>query len=249
MITPPPTPVTLAAVIRDTLDNDTGELRFTDIDTPLLQGRLEVNYTRTNTGTDAFITVANSTGSTSNSRSIIDLRINNDSLQVRDQPTPDTNGETLEGFIPPTEPDVFQNVVITWSAVDDVTPPSVVLIIDGVTAAEFTSSVEVAGDGQNPAGFVGSGGIGGAEQIQFRFGGNGAVSELGESFTILDFALHDNVEGAGEPLFATDFSEFNEGDSLDTGDDDPDNVNPDSPFNGSTSEARVEIIPVVLTAP
>ncbi len=205
------------AIIRDTDPGDTGELRL-NID-PLLSGRAEVTFTRTqdavdtNSGNDrdAFIALLNSTGSTSSMRSILDLRVRNNEFEVRDQ-TFDVTAVT------PT-PGTLQTAVITWTAPDASTPPTVNVTIDGVaiTDTPFTS---------------GANAIGGVERVQFRFADNGSVLSSDATFTIERMEIFSDVNGTTS-VFATDFSEFMVGEALDGTDD---------PFNGSSSEATVETI-------
>ncbi len=202
---------TLAAVIRDTNASDTGELRY-DLPAAQLSGRLEVSYDRTATGPDAFISLLNSTGSTSSERSILDLRIKTDEFQVRDQ----TFSVTA---VTPT-PGTVQDVVVEWTAPDASTPPTVTVTVDGIAIAPpFTSGINA---------------IGGVERVQFRFGDNSGVSAATDTYTITEFEVFSDTAGTTS-VFADDFSGFSDGDSLD-------DDNPASPYNGSTSEAVVEAI-------
>ncbi|MEM7551740.1 MAG: hypothetical protein AAF363_18815 [Bacteroidota bacterium] len=193
-----------AAIIRDLQNDDTGELRF-DIDASLT-GRLEVTFTRTElvvdevsgNGRDAFIALLNSTGSTSSQRSIIDLRINDDSFEIRDQDAATFNAVPTPG--------ILQTAVITWSAPNATTPPNVTFTIDGEEAtAPFTS---------------GANAIGGVERVQFRLGDNSSTIASDQNFTIERFDVFSNTAGTGTPIFSTDFGTFMVGEALD-GTDDP----------------------------
>ena len=206
-----------AAVIRDLQSDDTGELRY-DVD-PLLSGRLEVTFTRAleivdpsdGSSSDAFIALLNSSGSTSMERSIADIRISADAFSVRDQ------GFTVTSVVP--TPGTLQTAIITWTAPDANTPPTVNVTIDGVafTDMPFTS---------------GAGALGGVERVQFRLGDNGSVLSADGTYTIDSFEVFSDTMGTTS-IFATDFSEFMVGEVLDGTDD---------PFNGSSSDAVVEVI-------
>ncbi len=205
------------AIIRDTDSGDTGELRL-NID-PLLSGRLEVTFTRAleivdtvgGSDKDAFIALLNSTGSTSSERAILDLRIRDDEFSARDQ------SFTVTSVVP--TPGTLQTAIITWTAPDANTPPTVNVTIDGVaiTAMPFTSGMNA---------------IGGVERVQFRLADNGSVLSNDATFTIESMEVFSDTAGSTS-VFATDFSEFMVGEALDGTDD---------PFNSSSSEAVVEII-------
>jgi len=216
---------TQAAVIRDTLGTDTGELRY-DIDNQL-SGRLEVSYDRTgNTATDAsaFISLLNSTGSTSSGRSIVDMRIRPSSFEFRDQTFAIANG------VAPT-PGTLQTVVITWTAPDAATPPTVTVTVDGVNVVDGGDSFTSA-----------AAGIGGVERIQFRYGSNGDQSAATDTFTINSFEVFSDTAGTNS-VFADDFSTYTVGNSLDPNADATDataTVQEGTPYNSSSSEVVVE---------
>ena len=214
-----------AAVIRDTDPGDTGELRY-NIDAQL-SGRLEVTFDRTVTGTDAFIALLNSSGSTSSARSIIDMRIKADRFEFRDQ-----TFVVAPGVVP--TPGTLQTVVIEWTAPDDVTPPTVTVTVDGVNVVDgggsFTS---------------GAGALGGVERVQFRYGGNSNVSELADTFTIERWEVFSDTAGTTS-VFFDDFSGYTVGNSLDPNATavppatvDP-TIEPGTPYNSSSSEVVVE---------
>ncbi|MGB5353306.1 MAG: VCBS domain-containing protein, partial [Woeseia sp.] len=216
-----------AAVIRDSDPSDTGELRY-DI-TAQLSGRLEVTYDRTVAGPDAFIALLNSSGSTSSARSIIDMRIKSDEFQFRDQ-----TFAVAPGVVP--MPGTLQKVVITWTAPDVDTPPTVTVTVDGVNVVDgggsFTS---------------GAGALGGVERVQFRFGDNGNVSDLADTYTIERWEVFSDTAGTTS-VFADDFSSYTVGNSLDPNavaippaTVDP-TIEPGTPYNSSSNEVVVEAL-------
>ncbi|WP_299074893.1 VCBS domain-containing protein [uncultured Paraglaciecola sp.] len=206
------------AVIIDTNDGDTGELRYAlGSNGPLAQGKIEVSVKRLDDDLgngDAFITLFNS--NTNNNGAILDLRIKDDSFGVRSPGSVDTSAATVML-------DQFMKVVITWEypAGNLEVNPLVTVEIDGVryTAEGFTPDNES---------------FGGVTHVAFRFGDNSGVREATGKFTIDDLVIYSDVAGTTE-AFNDDFETYAEGDSLDTD-------NAASPYNSSTSEATVETI-------
>jgi VCBS repeat-containing protein len=211
----PGTPGNKIAEIVDTLDTDTGELRYAlDADGPLTAGRLEVAVKRlddTLGDGDAFITLFNS--ATNNDGAILDFRIRDDSFGVRSPDTIDTS--TLPHVL-----DSFMNVVIAWEYAGDpaTTLPEVTISVDGVSLAPF-SPVNNA--------------FNGVTHVAFRFGDNGGVRLATGIFSVDEIAIYSDTAGT-TGVFADDFESYLEGDSLDTD-------NAASPYNSSTSEATVGV--------
>ncbi len=203
------------AAIVDTLDTDTGELRYAlGSDGPLAAGRLEVAVKRLDDSLgngDAFITLFNS--NTNNAGAILDFRIRDDSFAVRNPSTIDTSS------LPHTL-DSFMDVIVTWDypGGDTTQLPSVTITVDGVSLAPFTPD-------NSP--------FGGVTHIAFRFGDNGGVRAATGIFSVDELAIYSDTSGMTE-VFSDDFESYLEGDSLDTD-------NPASPYNSSTSEATVGV--------
>jgi VCBS repeat-containing protein len=204
------------AVIIDTDDGDTGELRYALGDNgPLAAGRIEAKVKRLDDDLgngDAFITLFNS--ATNNNGAILDLRIRDSSFGVRSPSDVDTSAATVLL-------DQFMDVVITWEypGGDVNVNPLVTVEIDGV---RFTA------DGFTPD----NDSIGGVTHVAFRFGDNSGVREATGKFTVDDLFIFSDTDGSTE-VFSDDFESYATGDSLDTD-------NPASPYNSSTSEATVE---------
>ena len=205
------------AVIIDTLDTDTGELRYAlDADGPLAAGRLELRIKRLDDALgngDAFITLFNS--ATNNDGAILDLRIRDDNFEVRSPVGIDTS--TL-----PHTLDAFMDVRITWEYPGGSTAvlPEVTISVDGVSLAPFTPANDA---------------LGGVTHVSIRFGDNSGVREDTGKVSVDDLAIYADTAGFNE-VFSDDFESYQDGDSLDTD-------NAASPYNSSTSEATVETIP------
>ncbi len=210
----PGTPGNKLAEIIDTLDTDTGELRYAlDAAGPLTAGRLEVAVKRlddTLGDGDAFITLFNS--NTNNDGAILDFRIRDDSFGVRSPGTIDTS--TL-----PHALDSFMNVVITWEYPGGdpaTTLPEVTIMVDGVSLAPYTTD--------NNA-------FNGVTHVAFRFGDNGGTRLATGIFSVDELAIYSDKNGM-TGVFSDDFESYLEGDSLDTD-------NAASPYHSNTSEATV----------
>ena len=205
------------AVIVDTLDTDTGELRYAlGGDGPLAAGRLELKIKRLDDSLgngDAFITLFNS--DTNNNGAILDFRIRDDSFGVRNPSATDTSS------LPHTL-DAFMDVRVTWEyPVGDTTQaPSVTISVDGVALAPITPD---------------NAPFGGVTHVAVRFGDNSGVREATGKVSVDDLAIFSDTAGFNE-VFSDDFESYQAGDSLDTD-------NAASPYNSSTSEATVETVP------
>lgn len=207
------------AAITDTIDTDTGELRY-QLPTAQASGRLEVAFSRTDDvlgNADAFITLFNE--DTNNAGSILDLRVRDNSFATR-YPAAD-----VDTTIAAVTPDTFQTVVVTWEYPDDDTStgnlPTLTVLIDGQAISEpFTP--------------VGADPVGGVTHISFRFGSNAGVLTDAAVFRIDDLAIYADAEGSSL-VFSDDFESYSEGDSLD-----PD-INASSEYKNNTSEAVVEV--------
>ncbi len=211
----PGTPGNKVAEIVDTLDSDTGELRYALGDNgPLAAGRLEVAVKRLDDDLgngDAFISLFNA--DTNNSGSILDFRIRDDSYGVRYPSSTDTSS------LPHTL-DQFMDVVVTWEypGGDTALAPDVTITIDGVSIGPIVPD-------NSP--------FGGVTHISFRFGDNSGVREATGIFSIDNLVIYSDTSGSTE-VFSDDFESYLEGDSLDTD-------NAASPYNSSTSEATVGV--------
>ncbi|MBF7074383.1 polysaccharide lyase family 7 protein [Glaciecola sp. MH2013] len=210
-------PTTQVAVIMDTLDSDTGELRY-KLPEAQTQGRVEVTFTRTDDAvgsTDAFITLFNE--STNNAGSILDLRIRDNSFGVR-YPAQD-----LDTALASVVPGEYQTAVITWEYPDGDTStgqlPTLNLFIDDVLVLASFQPI-----GADP--------IGGVTHVSFRFGSNSGVLTDSAMFIIDDLKIFSDIEG-NTSVLEDDFESYAVGANLD-----PDN-NASSIYTNNTSEATV----------
>ncbi len=208
------------AVIADTDNTDTGELRYAlGGDGPLAAGRLEARVQRQDDSegnTDAFITLFNS--NTNDAGAILDLIVRDDSFGVR-------NPDGFDSSALNVVLDTFMDVVITWEypGGDTNMVPTVNVTVDGNSIGPITPNDA----GTSP--------FGGVTHVAFRFGDDAtaliAPTDTGR-FRVDDIVIYSDTAGTAQ-VFSEDFEGFADGASLDTD-------NGASPFNPSTSEATVE---------
>ena len=162
---------------------------------------------------DRFISILNTTGSTSEGRPIADLRINgnNGEFELRDQAgdadgfsDPAAGNVVLNSSLTSPNPDVLQTAVITWNYINGIdAAPSFTVSIDGTDLNSIAGAPFIAGVAST----------GGADRIQFRFGSNSPVAEATDTYTITSYRIYSDV--AGTVLEASeDFSGFDVGDNL-----------------------------------
>ena len=205
------------AVIIDTDATDTGELRYAlGSDGPLAQGRVTVSVKRLDDELgdgDAFITLFNS--ATNNDGAILDLRIKDDSFEVRSPSGVDTSAATVLL-------DTFMDIVITWEY------PNGNLEVNPLVTVEV-DGVSIVAEGFTPD----NNSIGGVTHVSFRFGDNSGVRPETAKFTVDDLIIYSDKSG-NNMVFADNFESYVEGDSLDTD-------NPASPYNSASNEVVVVV--------
>jgi len=202
------------ASITDTIDSDTGELRY-KFESPMLAGKLTASFNKPAdaieindelAAKDAYITFYNNSGSTSGGQAIADLRIQTDMFVLRDQDDIVVNN--------PFTPGEWQDLEITWEAANDITPPMVTVTIDGVSVTtEAFMSPDAA--------------VGGVSAIAFRIADNTAIMPADVAYKVDDIAIYSDAAGT-TLVFEDDFESYADGYDLDQ-----------SPYNSSTSEAVV----------
>jgi hypothetical protein len=126
--------------------------------------------------------------------------------------------------------------VITWTAPDAATPPTVTVTVDGVNVVDgggsFTSGVNA---------------LGGVERVQFRFGSTSAFTDFADTYMIESWEVFSDTAGMTS-VFADDFTSYTVGNSLDPDAvavppaTDPPTIEPGTPYSSSSSEVVVESI-------
>ncbi len=203
------------ARVLDTLDSDTGELRFV-LPAEQPEGKVSFSFVRTddNAGSaDAFFSLFNSTNS--NSGNILDLRIRDNSYQTR---SPQVDLDTMTYVV---TPGMVHKVEATWAYPGGNTSagslPAVNLTIDGVAFPEYTVS------DTDP--------VGGVATVSFRLGGNSATTPIDAQFWVDDLKIYSDVAGT-TLVHEDDFEAYADGFDLNSG--------ADTPYNSRTSEATVQ---------
>ncbi|AWB68628.1 hypothetical protein C2869_20500 [Saccharobesus litoralis] len=177
-----------AAKISDTMSDDAGELRY-KFDQDYAQGKLTARVRKPENpeGKDAYVTIFNSSTSTSNA--LVDLRIHNDSFEIRDKgDITVTTAFTADAWI---------DVEMTWDS--STTPATITVTINGETITGFASA------SSNGEGFM--------RTIAFKLGDNG--STLTSSYYVDDIKVYSDLAGTTE-IFSDDFEGYTLGDVLGT---------------------------------
>lgn len=186
-----PTTTQVAKITDD--GDDTGELRYS-LDAALT-GKVTVSINKDDNAIgikngeeaakDAYITLYNSTGSTSSGRAIADLRIQADKFALRDQDDIDVAN--------PFTPGEWHDIEITWEAADADTPPMVTVTIDGVLVTEQPFS--------SPANA-----IGGVTNVAFRFSDNDSIV-ANAAYHVDNVKIYSDVAGTAL-VFEDDFESY-----------------------------------------
>ncbi|MBU2887447.1 VCBS domain-containing protein [Gilvimarinus agarilyticus] len=190
-----------AAFVDDSTTDDAGEIRVS-LGDGQLAGRLTASMLRTpitaakdgeEKNPDAYVTLFNSTGSTSGNRSILDLKVRDSGFEIRD--ADDLDIETAMVL------DQWFDVEVTWTAPDATTLSEVTIKIDGeeVAGGTFTTTGTSSADED-----------GSVTNVAFRIGDSGTVISSGGIY-VDDIVIYDAVDG-GSVVFSEDF----EGMAVDT---------------------------------
>ena len=203
------------ARVVDTLDSDTGELRYV-LPEAQAEGKVTFSYARTddNVGSaDAFFSLFNS--GNNNAGNILDLRIKDDSYGVRSPSSID-----LSAFA--VTPGTVHKIEAAWSYPNDNTSegsfPVVNLTIDGVAVAEYT--------------VADSAPTGGVATVSFRLGSNGGTTPVDAQLWVDDLKVYSDAAGT-TLVFEDNFEAYAEDFDL--------NAGADTPYNSRTSEAVVKV--------
>lgn len=210
--------LTQVAEIRNTINGDTGELRY-DLDPHQLQGRLSFSFLKTEAiaddgnDKDAYIALYGSSGSVS--ESLVDLRIQgvgmNEDGSVREPRffVRNTDSSAYPGGIieAPFTPNEWYDIEFIWNMADE---NQITILINGepLGGGAFSTAAVVDADFTDLNQWFSEG----VERVQWRFGDNGTVIPFGAYYI-------DNVElfsdTAGSTLvFMDDFESYMVGDSF-----------------------------------
>lgn len=213
------------AVITDTRDDDTGELRLA-VDS-IQNGRVTFNY-RVAEGpidmdiADGFINVTGS--STSGANSIVEVRLKDNANHEFREGASDAT--IAAANFPMGAPDTWFAVDISWSS-DGTNPPTYTVIIDGTTViTDAPSTTRDPNDADMVATHLAAT-IDGARNFQWKYNSNSNTSD--GVYHVDDIVVYSD----GAVVFEDDFQGRVAGDNLD-----PDE-NVDSPYHVNCSEATV----------
>ena len=220
-------PVNRYAVITDTKDDDTGELRLA-VDS-IQTGRITFMY-RVAEGPidmdiqDGFINVAGS--STTGDFSIVELRLkDNAPHEFREGASDDAIAAAV---FPEGMPLVWVPIEISWAA-NGTTTPAYTVIIGGQTIIEDAVSTTNGGDGDVEGHLAAT--IDGAANFQWKYASNSNVSD--GVYHVDDIVIYSSDGGTEAIIFSDDFQGRVAGEDLDS------EVNEDSPYHPNSSDATV----------
>ena len=214
------------AVITDTRDDDTGELRLA-VDS-IQSGRVTFMYRVAATASgdiqDGFINVAGS--STTGDFSLVEVRLkDNAPHEFREGASDDAIAAAM---FPMGMPDVWTSVEVSWSA-DRVGPPTYSVSIGGQTIITDAVSTTNGGDGDVEGHLAAV--IDGAANFQWKYASNSTVSD--GVYHVDDIVVYSSDSGAEAVVFEDDFQGRVAGDSLNPNDTEG------SPYHENTVDASV----------
>jgi len=215
------------AIITDTKDDDTGELRLA-VDS-IANGRLTFMY-RVAEGPvdmdiqDGFINVAGS--STTGDFSIVEVRLkDSDPHQFREGASDAT---IADANFPTGEPNVWVPIEISWTS-DGVGTPSYSLVIGGQTVIVDAVSTTNGGDGDVDGHLAAT--VDGAANFQWKYASNGNVND--GMYHVDDIVIYSSDSGSETVVFEDNFQGRTAGDDLNP------TTNLDSPYHENCSDASV----------
>ena len=210
------------AIITDTSDADTGELRL-NLSESIAVGKMSVTISKEATQ-DGFINLSGT--STSRGNALIDMRIDDKNGYEFTE-----SGATVNALanFPTFVNDELVEVEISW----DATSGAGILVnvtIDGqaVTDAPFLS------ESLNQAAI-----LGGLKTVQFRLGGNSSLDATGAGMLVDNLKVYDTSSGADVIVFEDDFENYELGYSLDPDDAVVTSV-ANSPYKNNSFQATVQ---------
>ncbi len=214
------------AVITDTKDDDTGELRL-GLDS-IQTGRISFMY-RVAEGPgmdiqDGFINVAGS--STTGDFAIVEVRLKDNAPHEFREGASD---ETIAAAnFPEGAPDVWTPIEISWAA-DGVGTPVYSVSIGGQTVITDAVSTTNGGDGDVPGHLEAT--IDGAHNFQWKYASNSTVSD--GVYHVDDIVIYSSDSGSETVVFEDNFQGRTAGDDLNP------EVNLDSPYHENSSDVTV----------
>jgi len=215
------------AVITDSKDDDTGELRLA-VDS-IQTGRVTFMY-RVAEGPvdmdikDGFINVAGN--STTGDFSIVEVRLKDNAPHEFREGASDAT--IAAANFPEGAPDVWTSVEVSWAS-DGVGTPTYSVSIGGQTVIVDAVSTTNGGDGDVPGHLAAT--IDGAANFQWKYNSNSSVND--GVYHVDDIVIYSGAAGSETVVFEDNFQGRVAGEDLN-----PD-VNLDSPYHVNSSDASV----------
>lgn len=215
------------AVITDSADDDTGELRFLTTDS-VRTGRITFMY-RVAAGPgmdiqDGFINVSGR--STTGDFALVEVRLKDNAPHEFREGASDA--AIASATFPEGMPDVWVPIEISWAA-DGTNAPTYGLMIDGQTIIAGATSTTNGGAGDVDGHLEAV--KDGAFNFQWKYAGNSAVSD--GMFHVDDIIIYSSDSGTETIVFEDNFQSRTVGDNLDS------EVNESSPYHPNSADATV----------
>jgi PKD repeat protein len=222
------------AVITDSRDDDTGELRYAPMDS-IRNGRLTFMY-RVAEGPvdmdikDGFINVSGN--STTGDFAIMEVRLKDNAPHEWREGASDAT--IAASMFPMGEPNVWVPIEISWSA-DGTNTPTYSLKIGDQTIITDAISTTNGGAGDEPGHLEAT--KDGAANFQWKYNSNSSVND--GVFHVDDIVIYSSDSGTEVVAFEDNFQGYTAGDNLDPVDADGNPLNEDSVYHPNSTDVTV----------
>ncbi len=221
------------AVITDTRDDDTGELRLAPVDS-IRSGRITFNY-RVAEGSmmdiqDGFINVSGN--STTGDFAMVEVRLKDNAPHEFREGASDAT--IAAANFPEGMPNVWVPVEISWSA-DGTNLPTYSVAIGGQTVITDAVSTTNGGAGDEPGHLEAT--KDGAHNFQWKYAGNSAISD--GVYHVDDIVIYSSDSGSEVVFWEDNFQGYTAGDNLDPIDADGNVTNDASPYHQNSTDVTV----------
>ena len=216
------------AIITDTADDDTGELRYAPMDS-IRTGRITFMY-RVAEGPvdmdiqDGFINVSGN--STTGDFAMVEVRLKDNAPHEFREGASDAT--IAAANFPEGMPDVWVPIEISWAA-DGTNLPTYTVVIDGQTI--ITDAISTTNGGMDDEAPHLAAVKDGAANFQWKYAGNSAVSD--GMFHVDDIVIYSSDSGTETVAFEDNFQGRVAGENLDA------DVNVESPYHVNSADVSV----------
>lgn len=198
------------ASITDTVDGDTGELRY-DLADSIRTGRVTFRYRVDAGAADGFVAVSGT--STRGNDAIVEVRIKDDAQHEFREGADDAAIAAGAANFPTGTPDTWIAVEVSWSANGNDTPTYSVKIGDTVIVTDAVSTTN--GNASDVVSHLATT-KDGAHILQWKYNANGGTSDF--TYNVDDIVVYSSDSGTEVEVFSDDFQGYQAGVNLNPGD-------------------------------